>query len=265
MRERTRVGIAGMGFIGRRVYDRIAADSGLGLDVVCVCDRQAAKLAGCPPAIVKSDLAGVRVARPDLVLEAAGAALLAEWGRELLGFADLLPLSVAALADDGLEAALGAAAQASGHRLLIPHGALVGVDALAERHGAWRSVTVTFTKHPSNIELTAVGLDPVDIRERTVVFDGPVREIARRFPRNVNAMVTAALSTVGLDRCRGILVADPGLSEAIAEVRAEGEDGGLVQTVKRGPIVGVSGVEMADAVMHSIVTATGGGAGLRFV
>ena len=98
-----------------------------------------------------------------------------------------------------------------------------------------------------------------------MLYDGPVRGIASRYPRNVNAMVGCALATIGLDRCRAILVADPELTELIAEVRAVGSDGSVLEIVKRQPGVGVSGTEMPDAVLRSIVLATGTAEGLQFV
>lgn len=262
---RKRVGLAGMGFIGRRAYRAILARPELQLEIAFIHDRQPERLAEVPPELVLEDLSEVRDRRPDLIVEAASPDFTRAHGAGLLAIADFLPLSVSALSDPAVENELREAARTSGKRLLIPHGALVGVDALAERQHEWRSVTVTFRKHPEHIEPAALGVEPKDIREQTVIFDGPVREAARRFPRNVNAMVTAGLATVGLDRCRAVLVVDPGLTEAIAELRAEAADGGVIETVKRGPMVGVSGTEMADALIQSIVTATGKHGDIQFV
>lgn len=261
----TGIGIVGLGFIGRRVYDALVGTPELGLDVVWVFDRNPGRMADCPEELALRDLDDFRRTTPDLIIEAAGPEVTRTHGVRFLEVADYLPLSLTALADPELEQALSATAVGSGHRLLIPHGALVGVDSLVERAQAWSSVTITFRKHPANIDLTESGIDPASLRGPAVIYDGPVREIARRFPRNVNAMVAGALATVGLDRCRAVLIADPGLELAIAEVRAEGQDGTVIETVKRGPIVGVSGVEMGDALLHSIATATGASPGVHFV
>jgi aspartate dehydrogenase len=255
-----RVGIIGMGFIGAQAYRRISGMRAFGLEIAFVCDRDQARLEGCPPELVLAEPADAALRRPDLIVEAAGPAVVRENGARLLAVADLVPLSVSALADAAVERTLREAARASGHRLLIAHGALVGLEALAERAAGWTAVTVTFRKHPRHVEPP-----PGPIDAPTVLFDGSVREAARRYPRNVNAMVTCALATVGLDRCRAVLVADPALDVAIAEVRAEAADGTVVETVKRAALVGVSGVEMGDALVHSIVTATGGGPSVQFV
>jgi predicted dinucleotide-utilizing enzyme len=96
------------------------------------------------------------------------------------------------------------------------------------------------------------------IRDRTVIYDGPVRGIARRFPRNVNTMTTCGLATVGLDRCRAVLVADPVLAGmAIATVRAVATDGSVHESRKQQRMSGVSGTEMLAAQLGSILRATG--------
>src|SRR5262249_62188166 len=127
---------------------------------------------------------------------------------------------------------LVATAERSGHRLIVPRGALVGTDALLAWRHMWRDVTITFRKHPDNIDLSAVNKRAQDITRETVIFDGPVRAIAPLFPRNVNTMVTCALATVGLDRCRGRMIADPPLAHAVAEVKAHGSAASLPPSAK---------------------------------
>ena len=98
-----------------------------------------------------------------------------------------------------------------------------------------------------------------------MIFDGSVREIAPLFPRNVNTMVTCALATVGLDKCRGRMIADPALDHAVAEVEAWGKDGSYLTTVKRQPMVGVSGTEMFASTLRSVLKATGTGPTVDFL
>ena len=184
------------------------------------------------------------VTAPDLIVEAAHPEISVAHGATFLEACDYMPLSVTALADDDLRARLVTTAERARHHLILPQGALVGTDALLAWRHMWRDVTITFRKHPHNIDLAAVKRRAQDITSETVIFDGPVREIAPLFPRNVNTMVTCALATVGLDKCRGRMIADPALDHAVAEVEAWGKDGSYLTTVKRQPMVGVSGTEM---------------------
>jgi predicted dinucleotide-utilizing enzyme len=176
-----------------------------------------------------------------------------------------MPFSVTALADEALHQRVVAAAGAHGHRLLVPQGALMGTDALLGWRHMWRDVTITFRKHPNNIDLGMVNRRADEIRAETVVFDGAVRDIAPLFPRNVNTMVTCALATVGLDRCRGRMIADPALDHAVVDVEAWGKDGSHLHMVKRQPMVGVSGTEMLASALRSLQKATGAGPTMDFV
>ena len=69
-------------------------------------------------------------------------------------------------------------------------------------------------------------------------------------------VVTCALATIGLDRCRARLVADPSLDHAVAEVEAFGTDGSYLQTIKRQPAIGVTGTEMFASTLRSVQKAT---------
>ena len=176
-----------------------------------------------------------------------------------------MPLSVTALADDALRETLIATAKASGHRLLLPRGALVGTDLLLGWRHMWRDVRITFRKHPRNIDFSRLDIRPETITRETVIYDGPVRGIASLFPRNVNTMVTCALATIGLDRCQGRLFADPKLDCAVAEVEAWGDDGAYLATTKRQPVIGVSGTEMVQSALRSVLKAAGTHAAFDFV
>lgn len=253
-----RIGVIGYGFIGRHVVHSIRQRPDADLSLAFVHARDSTRLRDLPPALVAQSLADVRRFVPDLIVECAHPEVSHRHGADFLHFADYLPLSVNALADPATEAALDAACRASGRRLFIPHGALIGLDNLVEMRKEWVEVTITFRKHPDNIDYTDAGIDRASIQARTVLYDGPVRGIGRLFPRNVNTMTTCALATVGLDRCRAILIADPELADiGIAEVRAVARDGSLHESRKQQRMSGVSGTEMLASQLGSILRAAG--------
>lgn len=262
-----RIGVIGYGFIGRHVVRSILQRTDADLSLAFVHARRSARLQDVPPALVAPSLADVRRFAPDLIVECAHPEVTHRHGADFLAFADYLPLSVNALAEPATEAALDAACRASGRRLFIPHGALIGLDNLVEMRTEWAEVTITFRKHPDNIDYADAGIDRASILEMTVLYDGPVRGIACLFPRNVNTMTTCALATVGLDRCRAVLVADPGLvGIGIAEVRAVARDGSLHESRKQQRMSGVSGTEMLASQLGSILRAAGCHApGVNFV
>jgi len=254
---KTRIGVAGYGFIGRHLCRAIQDNPAWGLELAFVWNRDAGKLSALPEGLALPDLGLAASRSADLIVECAHPQVTVEHGAAFLHASDYLPLSVNALADAGVEARLVAAARAGGHRIFIPHGALIGLDNLIEVRDMWEDVMITFRKNPANIDFSESGIDPARIEGETVVYDGSVRGIARLFPRNVNTMTTCALATVGLDLCRAVLVADPTLDVAIAEVRARGKDGSLHESRKVQPVVGVSGTEMLAAQLSSVLRAAG--------
>ena len=252
-RRRKRIGLIGFGFIGREVYRRLLADPAL--EPAFVHNRSGDALADVPASLRLPDLAQAARCGADLVVEMAHPSFTREYGALLLRHSDYLPLSVTALADDALRERLLESAQVHGTRLLVPHGALMGADNLAESQ--WQSVSITFWKNPAHIDFSESGFDAASIRQETLVYDGPVRGIAALYPRNVNTMVTCALATIGLDACHARLVAVPGYDRGRIRIEARGAGGALLVMDKEQPMAGVSGTEMIDSQWHSIRRAAG--------
>lgn len=265
LRARRRIGLIGFGGIGEQVFARICGDASIGLDVAFVHNRSPERLADVPQSLQLHDLAELGRFKPDLVVEMAHPLYTQQWGEHILAHSSYLPLSVSALADDALRERLLAAARRAGTSLAIPHGALMGLDSLREWRHQWRDVTISFFKNPVNIDFSESGIDPTRIAAEEVLYDGPARGIAHLFPRNINTMITCALATTGLDRCRARLVAVPGLQVAIAEVSATGADGSVLTMRKEQPAVGVSGTEMFESQFASILRAAGVRQTLEFV
>ncbi len=264
--EKTRIGVAGYGFIGRHLCQKVQNNPQWGLELAFVWNRDSQKLSELSEELVLKDLGEFASRSPDLVIECAHPAITVQYGEAILKVADYLPLSVNAFADNHLESRLTEVSKKTGHRIFIPHGALIGLDNLIEVRDMWEEVTITFRKNPANIDFADSGMDPSTIVGETIIYDGPVRGISRLFPRNVNTMTTCALATVGLDRCRAVLVADPSLDVAIAEVEARGKDGSLHQSRKVQPVVGVSGTEMLASQVGSVLRAARVAApGINFV
>lgn len=245
------VGLIGYGFIAQNLVQRIDAHRD-DISLAFVHCRRREGAADIPDDIFLDDLSEASARGADVIVEAAHPSYTVEFGAQFLTHSDYLPLSTSALADRALTDSLLDAAMLNGTRLLLAAGALIGGEELVKRSEPWTRVRITFRKHPRNIDFSDVGIEADEVTAATVVFEGPVRDIAARYPRNVNTMVTAALLSTGVDDCEGVLVADPELNCAIAEVEAWGSDGSYFRTEKRQPAKGVSGTEMVDSAWHSI-------------
>lgn len=262
----TRVGLIGYGLIGAELHRILELQHRESIQVSAIWTRgQSSRTADIPASMRVATLAGLATARPDIVVEAATAAFVREFGAAILEFADFMPLSLTALADEGVLAKLLAVARASRHRLLIPHGAVVGADALLESQQQWQSVSIEFRKPPGSIDASDVTTTGRAPPAPTVLFEGSVRDMARRYPRNVNAMVACALLTTGLDHCHARLIADPALRHAELCIVASGKDGSELQITRRQPMVGVSGTEMARSLLGSMRRACALSETLQFV
>ena len=144
-----------------------------------------------------------------------------------------MPLSLTAFADADLEAGLLDTARSAGTRLFVPHGAVVGLDALEEGRETWDEVGMVMKKPVRSLDFSsAAGIDPEAITAETTLFDGTAREICPLYPRNVNSHAAVALAGIGFDRTRSVLIADPALEASIIEVEARG--GGVEISIRRG-------------------------------
>jgi aspartate dehydrogenase len=261
MSKHSKIGIIGYGYLGSSLYRELQ-----GADIVVsrVYNRSAQSLSELPDTVATTDMVVFLQALPelDLVIELAHPDVSRESGEQILRQANYMPCSVTALADDELKEKLLATAAASGTKLLVPHGAVAGMDNLLEARDNWQGASITFRKPPGSIDLNE------ELEEdETVLFEGSVREVAAKFPRNVNAMVACALATVGLDAARARFVADRRLDNVVrGEFEFTGKDGSLLTITKEEPATGVSGSGMIWSLKGSVLRALEqSGEGLNFV
>jgi aspartate dehydrogenase len=237
-----RVGVVGCGSIGRtlaRALVRFAPVTKLALfdldpakaDALARLHRRYRAVRSLAALVRASDLV-VEAASPRAAAEVAPAALRA--GRQVL------LMSVGALADDRLRAqVLGIAARGRG-RILVPSGAVGGLEVVASAAAARLfEVTLTTRKPPAALSgapyLVRRGVDLRRLRAPRVVFSGTAREAVRHFPANINVAAALSLAALGFDRTRVILVADPRASTNEHEVVARGDFGTLRCTVSNVP------------------------------
>src|SRR5687767_8663921 len=147
MAQKSRIGLIGFGVIGSYVYEQIVSHPEWGLEVAFVAVRTG-KTAPFPGELQLHDLRAAKDFAPDLIVEMAHPIITREWGEAFLKFSDYMPLSLTALADEGLESRLRISAERNGRSLYIPHGAAVGLDSLSECQDLWEEVTVIMKKNP---------------------------------------------------------------------------------------------------------------------
>uniref|UniRef100_A0A8C5PES7 Aspartate dehydrogenase domain-containing protein n=1 Tax=Leptobrachium leishanense TaxID=445787 RepID=A0A8C5PES7_9ANUR len=157
--------------------------------------------------------------RADLIVEVAHPCIVKEYGEAFLSAANFLVGSPTALADQETETKLREMAKHSGKTLYIPSGAFWGgedIQKMADR-GTLRGLKITMTKHPDSFKLAGALVEKNEKakEKRTVLYEGPVRDLCPLAPNNVNTMAAACMAahTLGFDKVLGILVADPSIPD----------------------------------------------------
>ena len=221
-----RVGLIGYGGIGRTVA--ALADEHDGIEIVAVLVR-AVPLDPIGAVPFVADLAALREARCDIVAECAGHATVRTHLPPLLASGiDCVVASVGALADREVESALTQAAQSGEARLIVPAGAVGGIDLIAAaRVGGLTRVTYQSRKPPRAWLGTRAEtlVDLARLTDSTAFFRGTARQAALGFPQNANVAATIALAGLGFDRTEVELYAVPDARDNRHAIQVEGAFG----------------------------------------
>lgn len=145
----------------------------------------------------------------DLIVEAASPEAVRSYAESALRVAPLVVLSVGALLDEDLLRRLLEVSRKHGNELVVPSGAIAGLDAVkALRIVGIEELELVTTKHPRSLG--------VKVEEKRVLFEGRASEAVKKFPFNVN--VVAALSLAAGKEARVKIVADPSIDKNVHEI-----------------------------------------------
>jgi aspartate dehydrogenase len=236
-----RLAIAGLGAIGLEVARRIDQGTIAGVELVGACVRDAhmaqRKLAGFrtrPRLLAVEEL----VADADVVVECVP-------GEHFLAIAEptirrgriLIPLSVGALLD---HMHLVDLARETGARIVVPSGAILGLDAVrAVTEGEVTSIRLVTRKPPAALAgapyLVEKGISPHGINEPLLLFAGSARDAVRGFPANLNVSAALALAGIGPDRTEVEVWADPRVSRNTHTITVTSDSSDMTMTIENIP------------------------------
>ena len=237
------VAVAGLGAIGGAVARALDPASGGGIEglrLVAVSARDHGRAAALvrdfadPPAVV--DPAALSVA--DIVDEAGPAAAFDAVARPAVAAGRMLVVCSAGalLRHPGLIAE----ARRTGARILLPTGAIAGLDAVrAAAEGPVASVAIETRKPPQGLAgvpyLIERGIVLDGLAAPLLVFEGDALEAAAAFPANANVAAALALAGVGPERTKVRIWADPTVERNIHTVRVDADAARLTLTVENLP------------------------------
>ena len=215
--NKLRVGLGGLGAVGLPVAKWLDGGvNGLQLSAISAKDKSRARkeienFQDQPLVVELEDLANFS----DIVVECAPPEYFSMIAESALNSGRIfLPLSVTSLLP---RMDLIRLAKEKGGRIIIPSGAIVGLDAVrAASYGIIHSIIMKTRKPPKSL-LSAKfvidqGINLNDLKNPMKLFEGSVRDASSLFPANVNITVALALAGIGPDRTQYEIWADPNVT-----------------------------------------------------
>lgn len=217
------IGLIGYGAIGQEIVQSLTnlGESGSLCGVLVRPEREA-------PKAVHS-LEELLLTQPDVVLECAGHGAVSDYAADILSAGvNLIVSSVGSLADDQMSTKLLQAAHDGSSQLLIPPGAVAGLDGLmAAQLAGLEDVLYTSYKPPHAWNGTQAEqvLDLQHTTDEELFFEGSAREAALAYPKNANVAVAVAFAGLGLDQTRVRLVSSNRVNDPLGVIEATGAFG----------------------------------------
>jgi aspartate dehydrogenase len=238
--SKARVAVAGLGAIGASVVKEL--DRGIeGLALTAVSARNIEKhrawldgLKTTPEALPIEKLAEAA----DIVVECAPSNLVRSIVAPVVGSGKTaIVLSVGALLENEDLIDL---AKRSGGQIVVPTGALIGLDAVtAAAEGTIRSVRMVTRKPLQGLagapHLVENNIDIEGITEPLRIFDGTAREAAKGFPANLNVAVALSLAGIGPDRTRVEIWADPTVTRNTHRIEVDSDSARFSMSIENIP------------------------------
>lgn len=196
----------------------------------------------------EAQIAGVQVCthidellafQPQLIIEAASQDAVVQYLPMCLATqATVVVSSVGAFTQPGLLETAQQLCQQHGSRIILPSGAVGGLDYIQSLKDAPDLTLVYDSLKPvkawSN-ELIAAGIDPSTITEPYVMFEGNAAEAARLYPKNLNVAATLALAGPGLERTTVRVIVDPALERNTHRIHVQSQFGKMSMEIRNFP------------------------------
>ena len=235
-----RIAIAGLGAIGLKVAE--ALDAGIpGCTLAAVSARNAgpaadrlSRLRRPAPVVAIEELEPLA----DIVVECAPAHLLPAIVEPFIRAGKkAIVLSCGALLQHD---SLVALARSCGGQIIVPTGALIGLDAVsAAAEGEIFSVRMITRKPVAGLAgapyLIENNIDIASIEAPLLLFKGTARAAAAGFPANLNVAVALSLAGIGPDRTTLEIWADPGLERNTHRIEVDADSARFSMVIENIP------------------------------
>lgn len=243
MSKRYKVGIVGLGAIGLQIARTIDQGNISNFDLVAIATRDEKKAAKNLETFDHlPDITSIKnvCTRADIIVECAPAAIFRTIIEETIKAGKtLIPASVGALLPypDVIERA-----KSTGAKIIVPTGALIGLDAVrAAAEGNIEKITLKTRKPPNGLAgapfLVQNKISVENLTEAKLVFDGSARDGAKGFPANVNVAAALSLAGIGPDKTKLQIWADPFINRNMHTISVEADSARFTMTIENIPTI----------------------------
>lgn len=153
---------------------------------------------------------------------------------------NVMIMSAGALVDENLLQKIKNLAKKNNLKVYLPSGAIIGLDGIKSANiGKITNVTIKTRKPPKSLkgapffEKNPVDLD--QIKNPTIVYEGPAKEAVKLFPKNVNVAASLSLAGIGPEKTNVQIIVDPNIKSNIHEIIAEGSFGKIKTRAENVP------------------------------
>ena len=241
MMGKMKIVIVGLGAVGRSLATHLSNQAIANAELVAVVARDKDKARETLKQMnVEVDICDLQDLSElaDIVVECAPAAILEDIAKPVLEAGKkVVVLSVGALLS---HPHLIDIAARTGGQIIVPTGALLGLDAVsAAAEGHIRSVRMVTRKPIKGLAgapfLVKNKINIEDIDAPLLLFEGTAREAAEGFPANLNVAVALALAGIGPDKTYLEIWADPDITRNTHRIVVDADVASFDMTIQNVP------------------------------
>jgi aspartate dehydrogenase len=235
------IGIIGCGVIGSALAEYAEKELKDKIEKIVLLDKDPQKTDALVKNLSNAEAFGSTsevVSGADLIIEAAAPGAVAEVLQAIVSDGkDVMIMSVGGIlgSEDLLDKA-----RKKGVKVLVPSGAIAGIDAIkAAKRSGIESVTITTSKAPRSIKgapyLLENNIDVEKIKKKTVIFEGNALEAVKGFPKNINVSALLSIAGIGPEKTKVRIVVSPALTRNMHEIEVKGKAGRILARTENVP------------------------------
>lgn len=226
------IGVIGAGAIATYVLETAAEDSSINVESVLVRDKEKyAGIAARYGVTLYTDVEDFLASNIDIVVEAANVSAVEMLLPTILCKKSALIISIGAFVDETFTVRMKEKAAHYNHQLLLPSGAIGGLDLIQHTANTNTLESVTIETRKPAYTLTEEPLE-----KEKVIFQDNAKEAIKQFPKNINVAIALGMAGIGMERTNVTIIADPMIERNMHTIIASGAFGKVRFHVENAPM-----------------------------